>query len=70
MSATSGPLDDSMAMNEYEPGKAIVDDSDGSKFLEKERDLENDMPLEEGKIVGQAETNDEGKTIEHATTKF
>ena len=44
MSATSGPLDDSIG--EYGPGKASVDDADGSKFLEKERDLENDMPPE------------------------
>ena len=46
MSATSGPLDDSIGMGEYEPGKASVDDADGSKFLQKERDLENDMPTE------------------------
>ena len=47
MSATSGPLDDSIGLGEYEPGKGSVDDPDGGKFLQKERDLENDMPAEE-----------------------
>lgn len=51
MSATSGPLDDSM-LKQYEPGKGSVDDADGRKFLAKERDLENDMPVEEGAKPG------------------
>jgi hypothetical protein len=36
-----------MGLGEYEPGKGSVDDPDGGKFLQKERDLENDMPAEE-----------------------
>ena len=52
MSATSGPLDDTIGLGEYEPGKGSVDDPDGGKFLQKERDLENDMPAEKGAVGG------------------
>ena len=67
MSATSGPLDDSIGMGEYEPGKASVDDADGSKFLEKERDLENDMPIEEDGSTAQASASVQGGKIEQTT---
>ena len=67
MSATSGPLDDSIGMGEYEPGKASVDDADGSKFLEKERDLENDMPSEGDGAIAQGSASVEGGKIEQTT---
>ena len=67
MSATSGPLDDSIGMGEYEPGKASVDDADGSKFLEKERDLENDIPIEEDGSTAQGSASVQGGKIEQTT---
>ena len=67
MSATSGPLDDSIGMGEYEPGKASVDDADGSKFLEKERDLENDMPTEGDGTTTQGSASVQGGNIEQTT---
>ena len=66
MSATSGPLDDTM---EYGAGKTSVDDVDGSKFLQKERDLENDMPAEDGLNAGQTATKEEGSAGQSATAK-
>lgn len=67
MSATSGPLDDSIGMGEYEPGKASVDDADGSKFLEKERDLENDMPIEGDGSTAQGSASVQGGKAEQPT---
>lgn len=70
MSATSGPLDDSMGMGEYEPGKASIEDADGSKFLGKERDLEDDMPVEKGRKAGQGSAAEqEEKAGETTSTK-
>ncbi|KAL8787860.1 MAG: hypothetical protein Q9195_007600 [Heterodermia aff. obscurata] len=69
MSATSGPLDDSIGMGEYEPGKASVDDADGSKFLEKERDLENDMPIAEDGTPAQGSASVQDGKIEPTATK-
>lgn len=67
MSATSGPLDDSMGIGAYEPGKTSVDDADGSKFLEKERDLENDMPVEDVQAGQGTTTSPEAKNMNTAT---
>ena len=67
MSATSGPLDDSIGMGEYQPGKASVDDADGSKFLEKERDLENDMPTEGDGTTAQGSASVQDSQIEQTT---
>ena len=67
MSATSGPLDDSIGMGEYEPGKASVDDADGSKFLAKERDLENDMPIEGDESTAQGLASVQGGKAEQTT---
>ena len=69
MSATSGPLDDSMGIGAYEPGKSSVDDADGSKFLEKERDLENDMPAK-GVQAGQGTTTSPEAKNTNTATKF
>jgi len=45
MSATSGPLDDSAMMFGEGRGGADVE---GKEFLERERDLEDDLPRGEG----------------------
>lgn len=68
MSATSGPLDDTMGLGEYEPGKGSVDDPDGGKFLQKERDLENDMPAEEGTGGGPGVAKQEKDQVTQSAT--
>lgn len=57
-----------MGIGTYEPGKTSVDDADGSKFLQKERDLENDMPVEDVQ-TGQGTTNSPEVKDSNTTTK-